>query len=377
MPRFRWLGTVALAVLPVLPMSTSPGHVAQGHHGTGQPARLVRQSWNPALSRHFGVPGNASGFSTILAADGVVWVFGGTNPGGPSFPVAERLLGGRWTALRLPARLTNFISDASAPSRHDIWAASSYGRYVLHWDGTRWQLARQWHSPGTLSDVVATGPRDAWVFGTSSGGRRSLGTWHYDGSSWQPVQGLARTIYRASALSDRDIWAITAGHRGDAIIRFNGRSWHRVRSGPALAGIRWHDILAESARDVWLAGNATGKKYQGHLVLAHWNGTRWSRRVTPLSALAGQLAAAGSGGVLATASSSALVPTGLIVMMSLDGRLASSVISSSFGCGASDVTLAGNARSIWATGGSLTRSGSDAVVWVRPLPGSLEPRDIH
>jgi hypothetical protein len=372
MPRFRSLGMIGLAVLPVLPMSTPVGHSAHS-----QPVRLVRQSWGTAMIRHFGQPGNASGFSTILIRDGVAWVFGGTNPGGQSAPVAEQLVGDQWVGSRLPAGLPDFISDASAPSRRDIWAVSSYGKYVLHWDGTRWQLARRWNSQGTLSDIVATGPRDAWVFGTSAGGRRSLGTWHYDGTSWRRVEGLARDVYRASAISNRDLWAITAGQRGDAIIRFNGRSWHRVRAGRAFSGIRWHDIMAESARDVWLVGNATGKKYRGRLVLARWNGKRWNRWVTPLSVFAGQLAAAGAGRVLATATSSALLPTGLIIMMTNRGRLTSSVVSSSFGCGVSDATLVARTQSVWATGGSLTRLGGDAVVWVRPLPGGLNSRDIH
>ena len=368
MPRFRSISMVALAVLPALPLSTQ---FSRPEPALARHTRQADQGWNLAMTRHFGHPGNASGFSTILLTDGRLWVFGGTNPGGSSSPVAEHFSRGRWTAARLPARLTDFISDASAPSSHDIWAISSYGRYVLRYDGSSWQLARRWRGPGYFSDIVATSARNAWAFGTAANGVRSLGTWHFDGRSWRPAGGNARDIYRASAVNGKDAWAIAAGPRSDAILRFNGRRWHRTRVSRAISSIRWHDILAESARDVWLLGDTTN----GRLVFAHWNGMVWDRFVTRLPVLAGQLAGARSGRVLATATSSGLLPTGMVVMMTSEGHLATSVINSSLGCGVSDGVFVARTGAIWASGGTLTTLGGNAAVWER-TPGAGSDVDI-
>jgi hypothetical protein len=374
MPRFRRLSTAALAVLPALPLAGSLTPLAPGHAALGAaapaPARLAAQTWVLTLARHFGLPANAAGFSTILAAGGHLWAFGGTNPGGASSPVAEQLIGKRWTAAILPAGLSDFISDASAPAADDIWAIGSYGRYALHWDGTRWQVEHRWRGSGALSDVVATSPRSAWVFGTAFDGIHGSGTWRFDGASWRRVRGLASDISHASAVSARDIWAISARPKADAIVRFDGRRWRWMRGSSAISGIRWRDILAKSARDVWLLGDTA----KGRLVFAHWDGARWHRFTTSLAALAGQLAATSDGRVLATATSSAQRPTGLIIVITSKGRLSSSAITSRLGCGVSDAVVA-RTGAVWASGGTLTKLGGDAAIWIRPAPAARAGRE--
>jgi hypothetical protein len=369
MPRFRSRSAVALAMLPALGLGIAPGHLDSSH---GQPVpappRPSAPEWQLAESAHFGQPGNASGYSAMLVVDGHVWAFGGTNPGGQSVPVALSQDGRGWRASTLPAGLTGFISDVSASSATDIWAVSGYGRYVLRFDGTRWQLFRPWRRPGVLSDVMAFGPGDAWVFGTSAGGSRTIGTWRYDGSRWIEVRGIARDIYRASAVSRRDIWAIVAGSTSDTIVHFSGGRWHRVKVGPALAGIRWHDIVAESATSVWLAGNEVTRHGGGTLILAHFNGRNWTRFDTSQRAWAGQLAAADHGRIAVTATSAGLLSVGLIALVSPAGRMSwSRIIVSAFGSGVSDVSFAPGTGVLWASGGILTRLGGNAAVWQDPI----------
>ena len=366
----RALSTAALAVFPALALTALPTHSADvtAH-------RPADRGWVLELTQHFGQPGNASGYSTILLTRGHLWVFGGTNPGGQSSPVIADLVGRRWLTAPLPNGLSSFISDASAPGPGDIWAISSYGRYVLHWDGSRWRLVKLWRRVGTFSDIVATSPRSAWVFGTSAYGYGSLGTWRYDGGHWRRILGSASRIYRASALSGRDMWAIEADQHSDSILRFDGRRWTRERVGRAISVIRWNDILAESARNVWLAGNETASEHF-RLVLAHWNGERWTMIVTRMSALAGQLASADAGRVLLTATSSALLPTGLIVLVTDAGRVTSFAIGSSFGDGISDAVFDSSSDAIWASGGTLTRLGGNAAVWERTLAVTRGADDV-
>ena len=129
-------------------------------------ARIGRSAFRVAVRRHYGPPANASGYSVLVVTGArQAWAFGGTNPGGPSKPIAARWDGRTMTPSALPGGLAGFISDASAPAANDIWAASQYGRYVLHWDGRRWRVAREWRR-GQITGLIAISARDVWAFGT-------------------------------------------------------------------------------------------------------------------------------------------------------------------------------------------------------------------
>jgi hypothetical protein len=320
-----------------------------------------------AVARHYGEPGNASGFNVIIATGaGQAWAFGGTNPGGPSTPIAARWNGSTLTASALPAGLTGFINDASAPAADDIWAAGQYGRYVLHWNGKGWRIARRWRS-GQITGLTAISIRDVWVFGTTVTGSRLLGTWHFDGTSWTQVAGPAGSVYRASAVSHTDVWAIAATSDTDIILRYNGHTWWRVRTGPVFNGARPEDILAVSDRDVWIAGNEVSSAGTPRLVLAHWNGSYWSRLANGLPAWAGRLAPGPHGDVLLTATPANASATGLILHASADGWGDTIVVADGHGSGVSDVALAPGTSSLWATGGILTRLGGEAAIWSGPM----------
>ena len=105
--------------------------------------------WRMVTADHYGSAGNASGYATVIApGQHDAWVFGGTNPGAASSPVAVHWNGHIWRAARLPAGLGSFISAASASSPANVWAVSSFGGYLLRWNGSRWSVARRW-PPGT------------------------------------------------------------------------------------------------------------------------------------------------------------------------------------------------------------------------------------
>ncbi len=367
MPRYRSLGAAAVAILPAMILSPASGQAEVQLVGAHR-AAAPRADWHMAVNLHYGQIPNASGYSEVLAAGRVIWAFGGTNPGGQSSPVAMFLASGTWHQSALPTGLTNFISSASAPRPDDIWAISEYGGYVLHWNGTRWSQVKHWSQSAQLTGVTAISDRDVWVFGTSAVGDRITGTWHYNGRTWKPVERAGSDIYRASALSAHDIWAIAAGPKADSIERFGHRGWRQVRTGRVLAGVRWHDILAVTDSDVWTLGTATSSLGTGRLVLAHWNGRDWTRFNTSLTAWAGQLASAGGGSIVATGSG--LLGDGLIIEMTSRGHLTWSTIASSLGSGVTDVAYAPHSHMLWASGGVLTRLGGNAALWTLALPHS-------
>ncbi len=344
----------------------------------GPPAATTSASatFQMRLRQHYGPAANASDYSVIVpAGKRVAWVFGGTNPGGASAPVAERWDGRRATPSRLPARLTGFISDASAPSAHDVWAVSEYGGYALHWNGRRWYVAKRWRG-GQITGVAAVTAKDVWVFGTTASGFAGTGTWHFDGKSWRKAHGPARAVFRASAVSRRDIWAIAATSRGDYVLHFDGSAWRRVRAGRLFNGVHLRDILALSNRNVWVTGNTTSRSGATSLALYHWAGHGWIRVLTRHNALAGNLASGRHGTVLLSATPGALAATGLIIQASARGLLSATIIGSAQGSGVSDVALLAGARDIWASGGVLTRQGGDAAVWVGPVARPVNPYRI-
>jgi hypothetical protein len=356
-------GSLAAARPPADSTSGSPVSAA-----VAQPAARTSQAGlRVAATRHYGQPGNASGFSVIIAAEtGRAWAFGGSNPGGPSTPIAARWNGSTLTPSVLPAGLSGFINNASAAAANDVWAAGQYGRYVLHWNGQRWRIAQQWRT-GQITGLTAISSADVWVFGTTTAGSSVLGTWHFEGTSWRPVAGLARSICRASAVSASDIWAIAASPGGDAILRFNGSTWSRVRTGQVLNGVHPVDILAVSSRNVWVAGDEFDRAGLPRLLLAHWNGSRWSRLVYRPPAWAGRLAPGLHGNVLLTATPVDVAATGLILHASPRGWGTTIVVADGLGSGVSDVALAPRTSSLWATGGILTRLGGEAAIWSGPI----------
>ena len=355
----RSTAAVVAGIVPVLAFAPAPRPAARIAVTTSSGA-----SFQVRLRQHYGPAGNASDYSVIVSAGKrVAWVFGGTNPGGPSTPVAERWNGRRVTPCRLPLRLTGFISDASAPSARDVWAVSQYGGYVLHWNGRQWYVAKRWRG-GQITDVTAITAKDVWVFGTTAAGFAGTGTWHYDGMLWRKVRGPAAAVSRASAASRRDIWAIAATGRGDYVLHFNGSAWRRVRAGRLFNGVQLRDVLARSNRNVWVVGNTVSRSGATSFVLYHWAGHGWTRVLSRRDALAGNLASGRRGTVLLTATPTSRAATGLVIQASVHGLLAATMIQSAEGSGVSDVTLPAGARGIWASGGILTPHGGDAAVWV-------------
>ncbi len=326
-------------------------------------AKISRTALRVAVRQHYGPSANASGYSVLIVTGGrQAWAFGGTNPGGPSKPVAARWNGRSLTPSALPGGLDGFISDASAPAANDIWAASQYGRYVLHWDGRHWRVTGRWRR-GQITGLTATSARDVWAFGTTVAGGRGTGTWHFNGTSWHPASGIARSVYRASAVSHRDIWAIGASQNTQFILRYNGVTWRRLATGHVLDGVQPRDILAISNRNVWVAGDEVARSGVVHLVLLHWTGTHWTKLVSSLYAWAGRLAPGPHGGVLLTATPTGASATGLILEATSRGWRATLIVRAGLGNGISDVALAPGTRSLWASGGILTRLGGDAAIW--------------
>lgn len=323
--------------------------------------------WAIMATVHYGSEANASGYSAVVAPSKAdAWAFGGTNPGGTSAPAAEHWDGARWSPSRLPSGLGGFIVASSASSASNIWAVGS--GYALRWDGVRWAVANTWRQRGELTSVAAISPADVWVFGASAfTGGTSLGAWHFNGHEWLKVTGIASGIYRSSAVSRHNIWAVTAGQRGGSVIHYDGQAWRAVRSAAAALGrAQLDDVVAESRNTVWVSGISPTTWANGHLVLARWNGWRWARFVAPWRVQqAERFAPDGAGGIWVPVVTGGITPQTWILHLSRAGRWARTPIAAGpdSGVGVSDLALIPGTRSLWGSGGLLTAPGGNATIW--------------
>jgi hypothetical protein len=362
----------AAAARPSRARSTS--RVAGSH---GSPVTTTGASLQLTAGHHYGGPTNASGYSVIVrTGPASAWLLGGSNPGGPSEPVAAQWNGTQLTTAALPAGLTSFVSDASATSMNDVWAVSQYGRYLLHYDGVQWRLVKRWQA-GQITGLTAITPSDVWVFGTTADGASDVGTWHWDGYDWLRMYGLAGSVVRASATSDSDIWAIAASSASYSILYYDGTSWQPVPTGTDLDGVQPRDILALSPSDVWVLGTEADAADGPRLVLLHWNGVGWTTLGTQIDAWAGRLAAGADGTVLVTATPADASAAGLILQVAAPGGWPVVTAESWLTDGSiSDVLLADGTRSLWASGATLTRLGGEAVIWTGQLGQALSQSGV-
>lgn len=116
-----------------------------------------------------------------VAPDGTVWAVGtvgkSLNPEGFRLSAfVERLTGGAWQAVPVPATNPSFsanLNAVSAAAANDVWAVGGVGSQALaeHWNGTAWSIVSTPTVSGTslvFKGVKAVGPNDAWFVGDQS-----------------------------------------------------------------------------------------------------------------------------------------------------------------------------------------------------------------
>jgi hypothetical protein len=336
--------------------------------GAGFPARAAdAPGWQIATKVHYGLSGNASGYSAVIAAaKDDAWVFGGTNPGGPSSPAAEHWNGKRWQASRLPAGLNGFIVAAAASSANNVWAVGE--GYVLRWNGVRWTVAKSWSQAAEITSVAAISPSDVWVFGSSNfSSEPSVGAWHYNGRTWARAGGIADAIYRASALSAGNIWAITVSPRGGSVVHYQGSAWSEVPAADSvLANTQLNDVLAASPGNIWVSGTTPADAADGRLVLAHWNGKSWKRFVAPWPVQQTErFTTDGARGIWIPVVTGGDSPATWILHLSRTGKWTRTEIPAGryAGVGVGDLALIPGTTTVWGAGGLVTTAGGDAAIW--------------
>lgn len=195
------------------------------------------------------------GILSILVAlpHGRAWAFGEYGQVIPyaGHPLAEYWNGSAWSAAALPASVhCGPIAAAGASSASNVWAVGIDG-CVLRLTGKTWRVARDWTTLGQLTGIIVLGQKNVWVFGGTAApaGMPGLGTWHYNGKTWQQVHGIGADVETASAASAGDIWAVGRAPRrwkqSYFLEHYSGGTWRRVY------GVSQPDSVLAAGTQVW------------------------------------------------------------------------------------------------------------------------------
>jgi hypothetical protein len=228
-------------------------------------------------------PAHGGHLSVLVALPhGDAWafgVYGMTVPYG-GHPLAEYWNGKAWSVAALPASVLNCgpVVAAGASSAGNVWAVGWDG-CVLRLTGRTWKVARDFKVTGQLTGITVLGTNNVWVFGGTGlpAGRPGLGTWHYNGKTWQQEHGIGGDVQTASAASARDIWAIGVTVHGlrttSFLEHYNGQTWQRVSgvgepysvlaAGTQVWALDRHgtsgELLRKAAAGRWVTVSVPGK----------------------------------------------------------------------------------------------------------------------
>lgn len=355
MKRARRAGTVVVTSLATTGLALAAALPAQAAAPPG---------WRVVFSHQYGGAAKYNNLSVAVATSlNNAWAFGTdvSQPGAPGrTPLAEHWNGKKWAQSTLPSGTTDGIIAASAPAANDVWAVTFEGERVLHFNGSKWAVAKSWKplSPylsGDLTGVTALSPTNVWVFGGSGYGP-GLGTWHLSGKTWSQVTtGPGSGVFSASAVSARDIWGIGSnGAPENAIVHYNGTAWSYI-TAPVLTGANPRAILATSKNSIWVTSlGATSS-------VLHYNGSKWSTITVPWGMMPWSITPDGSGGFWCTGTTTA--NASWVAHRTSKGVWSRIRIGTQPATGMSAVAAIPGTTSVWGVGNTAAKTGSSAAIW--------------
>ena len=288
---------------------------------------------------------------------------------GTQYTAVDRLVGGHWTRVPVPVKLTGYVRSAVAfggASASDFWLFDSYrANHALRFTGGRWTLQQipAWVLPqrsggGGLSAVTTSvfGPDNVWVFGLDAGAYAA----HYNGRTWAKVR-LPSVPDAVSAVSPDDIWAL----HGDTAWHGNGKMWTATKI-PKAAGNPPEafgnlTVAGRNSAWVWRTILVPGPRTDADVL--HWNGTAWRRVAGTPADNIDSVAPDGAGGLWATGVD--INPGGFHLFYHLTGGHWSEVNPPPAGMwdqAPEYLTWIPGTHSLWGTASGLTSKGEYAEI---------------
>lgn len=161
--------------------------------GDGSTQATLVLRWNGRAWRRIDgpSPGRSSAFADVVTVANSAWAVGYVQRRGEAaHALASRLTGSGWSVRSGPRGRLEAVDGVSGDT---LWAVGTspgrhgYGRgLIVHWNGSRWSLARRFDRASNLRDVVVTSGNDAWAVGQQGRNarpfvvRRHAGPWAVD-----------------------------------------------------------------------------------------------------------------------------------------------------------------------------------------------------
>jgi len=201
-----------------------------------------------------------------------------------------------WRTISSPGPATA-IYGMEVISANDIWAvgieysANPAKMLIEHWNGTQWSIVP---APSVGADVAylfkasAVSTNDVWAIGTRN--NRTLAI-HWDGTQWSLATisnpGIGENyLLDIEAVSASDAWAVGYFRNGAPyaaqmfIVHWDGKSWSQVASpNTGIFSNVLTSVDAISANDIWAVGYSMDQNApasQTRTLTIHWDGNTWS-----------------------------------------------------------------------------------------------------
>lgn len=203
--------------------------------------------------------------SMVSPVDG--WAIGGS-------ATFLRWNGSTWTGVASGLAGSNYQSIFCS-ARNDCHVVGA-SRRIGHWNGSSWAQITATGSVAatTLNTVNCGSSTDCWAMGSNAGGGKF---YHGTGApmAWVGIDASALTLFASSGFANSvfctsasDCWVVG---KSNVFARYNGSTWANYSTG--LPAVNYNDVICNSASDCWAVGDISG----GRDVIAHWDGSAWSR----------------------------------------------------------------------------------------------------
>lgn len=170
--------------------------------------------------------------------------------------------GTSWTTMNGGSELlVNTGASVWGSSPSNVYTAVA--NHILHYSGSAWTTTFTAPEDVSFCAIRGISPSNVFAVGWNPSGIGDGGIWHYDGSSWSPMDIPAETPILRAVWVHSSGEAFAVGDRG-AILYFNGLSWTSMSNGT----FDYFDgVWGSSPEDVFVSGGG---------VVSHYNGTSWT-----------------------------------------------------------------------------------------------------
>jgi hypothetical protein len=238
-----------------------------------------------------------SAVSTISATD--AWAIGFGERGEANVTFVEHWNGTKWMHVPNPeipgASGPTIVAGLSAISPTDVWLSAAWQNRQgvdqnasARWNGSSWRIYKlpdRGSGDNDPTGIDAVSAHDVWMVGRAFGSDAGPVIEHFDGKTWtlvQPAVCDGCTLEAVSGSGADDVWAVGLDGLSTYTEHWDGSVWSTIPSPPIGGSQEAHvahtvnSVSDVSSDDAWAI--ADRKVYNS--MMLHWNGTRWSKRLT-------------------------------------------------------------------------------------------------